>query len=66
MYTKLTKMNHVATKVRAMISSFGKEIAVARKSPITRTALIHNNKFSFPLFVIRWGKWGFYLELEHK
>lgn len=66
MYTKLTKINHVAMKVGAMITSFGKEMAVARKSPITRTALIHNDKFSFHLFVIGWGKWGFYLELEHK
>lgn len=48
-------MNHVATKVGAMITSFDKEIAVARKSLITETTLINKHESSFPLFLIGWG-----------
>lgn len=59
-------MNHVATKVGAMITSFDKEIAVARKSLITWTALINKHESSFPLFSDRMGEWGFKLEIENK
>lgn len=45
-------MNHVPTKMGAVITSFDKEIAVARKSPITGTALISKHESSFPLFLI--------------
>lgn len=54
-------MNHVATKVGAMITSFGKGTAVARKSPIICTALICKHKSFFPLFLIGWGKVRFQL-----